>query len=172
MLKTFAAAAALAMAATTASAFTIGPGNLSSGGTYDIANGPYMFNVSFLDSSDGPGVFNFNFTSKTTTTVTATVASVLQQGLSFVGGVTVGWEDGEVASFDGSGAGDILTVDHTIAAGETDTLYIDYGDVVGRSGRAHISLMVNSVAAVPVPAAGLMLVGALGGLAALRRRKA
>ena len=30
----------------------------------------------------------------------------------------------------------------------------------------------NQVAAVPVPAAGLMLLGALGGLAALRRRKA
>ncbi len=36
---------------------------------------------------------------------------------------------------------------------------------------SHISLYVSTPAAVPVPAAGLLLLGALGGLAALRRRR-
>ena len=45
--------------------------------------------------------------------------------------------------------------------------------VDGRKGRSNATIFANiTPAAVPLPAGGLMLVGAIGGLAALRRRKA
>jgi hypothetical protein len=55
----------------------------------------------------------------------------------------------------------------------TDTFFLAFDDGEGRSGDDnHDDYIIRvNVAAVPVPAAGLMLIGALGGLAALRRRR-
>lgn len=46
-----------------------------------------------------------------------------------------------------------------------------YGDSIGFWVADNINYGTATVATVPVPAAGLMLMGALGGLAAVRRRK-
>jgi len=45
-------------------------------------------------------------------------------------------------------------------------------ETLGSKGISHISFYDSYTAPVPLPAAGLLLVGAVGGLAALRRRKA
>lgn len=54
--------------------------------------------------------------------------------------------------------------------GLTQTLTIGWDDI-SLSGRNAIQISVQ-VSAVPLPAGGLLLIGAIGGLAALRRRKA
>ncbi|MEO6300026.1 MAG: VPLPA-CTERM sorting domain-containing protein, partial [Paracoccaceae bacterium] len=63
------------------------------------------------------------------------------------------------------------------AANSSDTLHIAFGNpadrYVGTSGFANFSLQLVAfpVSPVPLPAGGLLLLGALGGVAALRRRK-
>ncbi len=47
----------------------------------------------------------------------------------------------------------------------------DRNDVLKSKDISHITLYAADIAAVPLPAGGLLLIGALGGLAALRRRK-
>jgi hypothetical protein len=175
-LKFLAVAAAVAMAPLGASAATLNPINdIVSGGTYDIDLGPYAFGV-FMTSSDNVLSYTFNFTNTSAVSQTfgAVVATVLQSTAQFVGGMTAAWTNGDsIMIAQGTGPANHpsrtqgFSIFTQLSAGETDTLTLTFGDTTGR-GNAGLQM---TVASVPVPAGGLLLIGALGGIAALRRRK-
>lgn len=163
-----AAAVSIAMLPAAASAVTLdATNNITNTGSFDIFGGPYFFGASF-SGTDTSGMFSFDFfnSSATDKTVGVTVGTVLQSTAKFIGGVTAEWLNGN-SIFIPEGKTQVFEITTLLAAGSSDTLKITFGDPSG-GGRADIDL---TVAAVPLPAGGLLLLGALGGLAALRRRK-
>lgn len=169
-LSAVAATSLLALAGT-GHAATLNPlNNIVDGGSYDVQAGPYAFGV-FFDDADDATSFSFNFfnASATTTTVGVTFGTLLQAFSEFSGGVIAAWGNGQ--TFIGS-AGETTTfqIDTVLPPGAMDTLTLAFGDPQG-PGIPGLQMNVASVAAVPLPAGGLLLLGALGGIAALRRRK-
>ena len=178
-LKFLAVAAVVSLAPLGASAATLNPDNsIVSAGLYDIDLGPYFFGVA-MRRSDGPLVYTFSFTNMSATSQTfgAVVATVLQSTAQFFNGMTAAWTNGgSVVIAEGTG---IITdpsrtrgfsIFTQLSAGETDTLTLSFGDTRSRTSTGRAGLQMT-VSAVPVPAAGFLLLGALGGIAALRRRK-
>lgn len=165
-------AAALSLGVSGAQAVTLNPANdLVSGGTYGIFDAPYFFDAAFR-KSDRAGSFVFTFVnnSASTSTVALSFGTVNQNAavLVFRRGVTIAWGAGPSTTI-AQGVLAIYDLSRVLAAGESDTLTITYGDPKGgRRARGNIDL---AVAAVPLPAAGLLLLATLGGLAALRRRR-
>ena len=170
-------AAVAAFAPLAASAATLDPANtLEDGGSYDIFDGPYFFDVTFEDP-DGAESYSFTFENLTTTSqaLAASFGTFVQSTLSFVGGVTISWASGESAFINGETVlKDTFELMTTIAPGGSDTLTLSFGDPEGGpKDRGNVDLVVNATPApVPVPAGGLLLVSALGGLALMRRRSA
>ena len=174
-MKLLAAALGVAtMLPVAASAVTFDPLNtLVNGGSYDIFADPLFFNSSYVNA-DVAGTYKFTFTNLTTTAVTAavTVGTVNQFLLKFgLTGVTFTWLTGGNTATIATNVSGSITLDTVIAGLGSDTLQVAFGDPTQKRklGRGTIDL---SVAAVPLPAGGLLLLGALGGIAALRRRKA
>ena len=176
---TLAAAMVVSMGAA-AEAATLSPDNtIVSGNMYDINLGPYFFDVA-MTRTDGILSYTFTFenTSATAQTFGASVATVLQSTAQFLGGMTAAWTNGDAVAI-AQGTGGISDPSRTqgfsiftqLDAGESDTLTLFFGDTASTSVRGRAGLQMT-VAAVPLPAGGLLLIGAIGGLAALRRRKA
>ena len=160
----------------TGSAFaaTFDPTNtLVSGGSYDILANPLFFNSTYVHS-DAAGFYNFTFTNSSATAVQAavTVATVNQFLLRFATtGVTFTWLTGGNTATIAQNVTGTVSLSTTIASLGSDTLRVVFGNPTQRvvGGRGTIDLAVAAV--VPLPAGGLLLLGALGGIAALRRRK-
>jgi hypothetical protein len=135
------------------------------------------FNSTFADGEAGGNMcFNFSNTSASTAVVTLAVATVNQGGESwgFLGGVKLFSEQAgplplwEVAQ----GVFGVQQFTFTLAALETIFFDWTYGEAYASAefNLPQINFTV-SASPVPLPAGGLLLIGALGGLAALRRRK-
>ncbi|WP_255576521.1 VPLPA-CTERM sorting domain-containing protein [Jannaschia sp. AI_61] len=171
--KALVAAASLALAPVAASALTVNPAsNIADGQTgIDINAGPYLYSANFEDS-DAAGVLTFEFVNNSASfkTVGAVFGTALQSVLNFSGGVVAAWGNGTFAMVPDTDPTGSFNVSTLLGAGVSDTLTTTFGDptAIRSGGQGSINF---TVAAVPVPAAGLLLIGALGGMAAMRRRK-
>ena len=164
------AATSIAMMGTTGEAATFnGLNDIADGGSYDIYDGPFFFGVAF-PNSDPATTYTFDFfnSSASSTTVGVTIGTVLQAFAHFVGGVTVAWTTGGSVTIP-QGVTSTFQITTVLSALETDTLTLTFGDPV--APRNFEPGLQMAVAAIPLPAGGLLLLGALSGIAALRRRK-
>lgn len=143
-------------------------------GNIDVLAGA-SFNAEFVNGDVG-GNFCFNFFNSSTTdaVVTLAVATVNQGGTrwGFIDGVQLLSEQLGTLWTVAQGTGAFAEFTFTIAA--NSTIFFDwiYGDpyAANENVRPEIDFVVFA-SPVPLPAGGLLLIGALGGLAALRRRK-
>ena len=188
-LKATLAASALALMAGAASAAHIEfSGNLAGeqgvGGNdmIGLSTAPFDFNATFVanDADALGGMFEFNFVNDYASSVALTVADITinQRGTTagFANGVTTTF--GALSRFTPTGIADGFSFTQVVGVGESITLMFDYGDAYGTPGRndsfvgPDIDFLIDVVpTAVPVPAAGFMLLAGLGGLAAARRKK-
>jgi len=173
MLKTFIAVTALSLAiATGASAATVtvdATANSSTGGIgmntgfAVLAGQSYKVTAALTDTWD-LGVGN-NIPHPRVTNADGLIAYVggwTQGGLNALYGTLVG-------TINGAGNFFALGTNTTFVAATSGTLFLYNFDSNSGDNGGEIEATIS---AVPVPAAGLLLIGALGGLAALRRRKA
>lgn len=142
--------------------------------TIDVLAGA-TFNSKF-DNGDPAGNLCFNFvnTSNSLAAVTFAVATVnqFQSSWGFTGGVQLVSEQLGVLWNVAQGVNSTEVFNFLIAAG--DIVYFDwiYGTPYATGlSKPQINFAVTA-AVVPLPAAGFLLIGALGGLALLRRRRA
>ena len=117
--------------------------------------------------------FSFENTSTSTAAVTFFGWSVQQNLAAFTDGVQLSFDSYMDSVGEGVSGGD--NTNFLVAAGDTATLTITYGAVYDLTtdddgSFANIDFTVRA-AVVPIPAAGLLLLTALGGVAVMRRRK-
>ena len=148
-------------------ASTVSPGTVAI-----EADNDYDYQGTF-DTSSGANTLTFDLTALNDLVLDSGVST-----LEFTGkfsGLSV-MLDGVAAQLDFTGRlARAYSFDPTeFATGDSKSLVLSWDDVIraknNRSGVAQINLQLTT-ATVPLPAGGLLLLGALAGLAALRRRK-
>ncbi|WP_176559612.1 VPLPA-CTERM sorting domain-containing protein [Rubellimicrobium roseum] len=168
-LKVAGLAAAMLVAPVAATATTF----VSPGGSYDLLADDYFFNGQFAIGDTG-NTYTFSFVNTSSTAALANVGATVQQvSAAFAGGVSFTWgSEGpfSIAQDDTDG----FESEVLVAAGQTIDLILSFGNVIDTGkragGTADIDFAVEA-AVIPVPAAGLLLLTAMGGLALARRRK-
>ena len=169
-------ALALAVGLAVASQASAATVTLTDGGTVNplVATDVYLYEE-VLDASGGAGTRSFTFVaSKDNAPITLGAAAA---HLTLVGDLTGAF----MSWFDGTTTTSIALTPVILGAGRAyignlSTLFTSPDKLVQTvsigwdsfNGPVQLSLQV---AAVPLPAGGLLLIGAIGGLAALRRRK-
>jgi hypothetical protein len=138
--------------------------------TYDVATGPFTWGASFVNA-DAAGTATFNFVNNGATGTTVNLfGTVLQAFGTFLGtGVTISWIGGPSDNVTSGTLVDTFSLTTFLAAGQTQTLQIVYGNPSGPVG-AFPSINFQ-VSAVPVPPALLLFVSGLAGLGAISRRR-
>jgi hypothetical protein len=170
MLRAGAIALALAVAPVAASSATM---VTDGGGPYDLLADMYKFEGDFVAGTAGDTLtFSFVNSSNTTAAVTFFGITLNQLSAAFTDGVQLTFGP-IIDSFGTTSVGEQYSF--LVDPNQVVNLAITFGNVFdtipdGFTGQANIDFQVTA-AAVPLPAAGFLLLGALGGLAALRRRK-
>lgn len=172
------AATALMMTGGTSEAASVNPlSNIGHGGTYDMLGGGFFYGEAFI-ATDGAGFRDFTFENNhaTAQNLMLTTATVNALAGMFTGGIKFQWlTSGLFMNVTQATMISAFSLDNLIAANSDDTLRITFGDPANRgAATGNPGFTVNLVAfpvPIPLPAGGLLLIGALGGLAALRRRK-
>lgn len=164
--RTLVAAAAVAALPTVATAITINDGD-----TAQLSDQPFTFMEEFSVGDSG-GTRSISFENNLGLPAVLELQAVaLQFTGNFESGVSfdLNGENFDFAEGD-SGANTFSTI---LAAGETETLLVTFGDVLDidndNEGSATIAFDARA-AAIPLPASAFLFAGALGGLALLRRK--
>lgn len=168
-MKTLIAAAFAASLALpiSASAITVDEAsNLTRGGTYDLADGPFFWGATFLDD-DSNGSAWFNFDNSGSATLDAWASGTILQVTGAFDFLWASWRDGERVDV-ASGDTAFITLSSRLAGGESDRLLLKWGAVQGDF--ANIDMNVD-VSAVPIPAGFGLLIAALAGMGVMGRRK-
>ncbi len=137
--------------------------------------GASQFNIVFDASDvDKAGLLTFNVINTSENKVNFKIRSTVNQGdtdYGFMGGVDL-WLSGELTSIAGGDLfGGTTLLEGSLAGNDTTFFTYDFGKVYGEEGNYPDIDFRVSATVVPIPAAGFLLIGALGGLAAVRRRK-
>lgn len=162
-IRTLICAAALALSAVSAGAVTV----TSAGGSYDI-NSDTLFTGSAVDPDGGAGSHLVNFYSLVDPVDGQVNASVTLGVLGTFTDLTVSWYDNITHA---------LIVSKAVTVGITDlrTTFtlpsLSQDLVISWSGSTAGVSFDFDVSTVPLPAGGLLLLTALGGLVVSRRRK-
>ena len=159
---------------------SLGDGINGDGGNYDALDGGF-YGVSFV-TADAAGNAVFNFINNSASSLVLSIAdlSAVQSKLVnfFTGGLSAWWvgEEGNTVSIAQGIAGGVNGLTTLIAAGDTATLVVAFGDPVkngSKNSRLGFQVAVNSETVIPLPLPIMLLGTALIGMGALgRRRKA
>ncbi|WP_210528223.1 VPLPA-CTERM sorting domain-containing protein [Rubellimicrobium arenae] len=169
-LKAAGLAAVLLAAPCVASATTL----VSPGGSYDLLSDDFFFDGVF-EIGDAGDTYTFSFTNTSSGGAALSIlgGTVQQLSAAFKGGVSFAFGTAAPVT-----VGQDVTTGFEeplfVQAGQTVDLVLTFGEVIDtgvrKGGVADIDFAVEA-AVIPVPAAGLLLLSALGGMAALGRRK-
>jgi hypothetical protein len=148
------------------------------GGSYDMV-GAWFFAEAFQREDDaGSREFTFMNLSTISQNIMLTSTTVNTLSAMFQGGITFEWLQSGLTQFVSQGTTSFSGIlDNTIGANGSDTLRVTFGDPRRRDNgsvndTAHFSVAFDSsVAAVPLPAGGVLLISAIAGIAAMRRRR-
>lgn len=172
-LKTMLVAlAAVVLMSSAASAVTV----VSAGGTYDIKSDPLF--IGTATSPGGPGSYAVNFTSPVDPLIGQANASVTINVFGLFTGLTMSWVDTAnpsnvfaTTAILGSGLQTTLnTLFSSASTSLSQTLVFSWAGSTAPSNGGVIGFDFD-VSAVPLPAGGMLLLTALGGLVLMRRRQ-
>ena len=175
MFKNLLAAAAVTLAfvgAGSAATLTPGPGSNAI-----IVDESYDFATAIVPNSAGSLVFNLDVAAADAPILAEAAIGTVELSSDFVGlSVTLTNASGTtvIAPTTTTASGSIYDLSTIFDSGDlSQTITISWTGVTDArpNGRALIGMQIITSAPVPLPAGGLLLFAALGGVAALRRRK-
>ena len=156
--------------------FAASAATLESGKTYDLfPDGVFTFQLGPLGDNVSGGTLEFTFRNNADSAAAVTIATgTINQdvetqgvpGFGFTNGVQ--WSFGSASGSTAAGQQFNFKMIATLEAGQSETLKLVYGTSYGTGADIDVTVRAGIV---PVPAAGFLLLGGLGGLIALKRRK-